>query len=464
MGGVGRYAPYPVKDRTAAERAVLANRVFRSILEGWVGRALAAPRPAGVAPDATALFRPDLAERLGQWSLRWQDAQDNAARNLAGRYQAASDHLGRMDSLENGRLVRDAALAAGLGIDRAAELKPPRDFVDITRFFRRVDERSLDQVNPELVEVERPIYPRGVGVTLGEQIEIAGRVYSMILADAVFQFLAARRGAAEARNEAAIFGGVLGERLGFWSDLWSQAEDALAAEPSLDMAAARDRSARPAWAGVRLVGPDARPGPNQLHIERMRALEDGRFLRDALKQPGRSGDERLYMDRLRALADVARFFRIDAERELLAESRPNTSDATAASRAVAAAAGRMYQAIWDEAARRYLELPRAGAATEDAEAIFDPHLAERLGFWSIRWGRAQAGAGESAHLVARFDAVRSHIDRMAALEDGRALNDVFRRARRGGEAANVAPPLAFADVARFFRLEAQWELERLKSR
>jgi hypothetical protein len=465
MSGVGRYAPFPVKDTSAAERAVLASRVFRSILDGWVGRVVGVPRPAGGAADAAALFRPELAERLGQWSLRWQDAQDNAAKNLAGRYQAVSDHLGRMDSLENGRLVRDAAQAAGLGTDRAAELKPPPVFADITRFFRRVDERSLDQVNPDLVEVERPIYPRGVAVTLGEQIEIAGRAYATTLNDAVARFLAARRGAAKATNESTIFDAVLAERLGFWSDLWSQAEDALAAEPSLHMAAARNRSARPAWAGVRLVGPDAPPGPIHLHIERMSALENGRFLQDAIHQAGRVSDERLDMNQLRTFADVARFFRIDAERQLLEESRPNSADATASSRTVAADASRIYTATWDAAARRYVELPRADAATADVGAVCDPLLAERLGFWSIRWGRAQASAGESAHIVARFDAVRSHIERMATLEDGRALNEALGRAGRGGGGvAAVAPPRAFAEVARFFRLEAQWELARLKSR
>src|SRR5262249_24520277 len=75
MSGVGRYAPFPVKDTSAAERAVLASGILRTIIDGWVGRALAVPRPAGGAADAAALFRPEVAERLGQWSLRWQDAQ-----------------------------------------------------------------------------------------------------------------------------------------------------------------------------------------------------------------------------------------------------------------------------------------------------------------------------------------------------------------------------------------------------
>jgi hypothetical protein len=54
---------------------------------------------------------------------------------------------------------------------------------------------------------------------------------------------------------------------------------------------------------------------------------------------------------------------------------------------------------------------------------------------------------------------------MAALEDGRSLHDALARAGRGdGGTAAPALPREFTEVARFFRLEAMWELERIKSR
>ncbi len=104
-----------------------------------------------------------------------------------------------------------------------------------------------------------------------------------------------------------------------------------------------------------------------------------------------------------------------------------------------------------------------GAKPTDARLIFDSRLAERLAAWSISWGRAQVGAGGSR--VARFAAIREHIERMVSLEDGRSLRDAFERDGPliGGPAA-PAPPREFAEVARFFRLEALWELELIRSR
>lgn len=65
----------------------------------------------------------------------------------------------------------------------------------------------------------------------------------------------------------------------------------------------------------------------------------------------------------------------------------------------------------------------------------------------------------------QFTAVRSHIGRMASLEEARSLRDVLERAGQlSGGPAGPAPPREFADVARFFRLEALWELEQIKSR
>ena len=192
--GQGRYTPYPVKDPTAAERAVVAGRAYRTTLDVLVQRATAPPGPGGGPPDEDALFSTELVERLGQWSLRLQEAQDNAAKNLAGRYDALANHLGRMRSLEDGRFLREAAEPGGLMKGRSVDMKPPRLFTEIARFFRPVDERGIDRVIPELVESERPLNPRGVAVTAAERVDIAGRVYWAILSAAVDRFLAPPRG------------------------------------------------------------------------------------------------------------------------------------------------------------------------------------------------------------------------------------------------------------------------------
>jgi hypothetical protein len=459
--GRGRYTPYPVKDPTAAERAVMAARAFRTALDESAQRALTAPRQGGGPPDDAALFSPELAERLGRWSLRWQRARDNAAKRLDDRYQALSDHLARMSSLEDGRLVREAVKRSGVAIERAIEPKPPRLFAEIARFFRPVDEWGTDEVVPELVEAERPLNPRGTDVTARERVEIASRAYRTILDDAVARFLASQRAGAPRGGEGAIFDAVLAERLGSWSDLWRQAQDAAVADPSVRSAAARNRSDRLAWAGIRLADPDWRLATIRSHIERMTALEEGRFLREAVQRAGLPADELVQKSRLREFADVARFFRLEATSQLPEASRPTGKDASASSRA--ADAGRIYQAIWDKAARRYLSAPRPNGVHPDARLYFDSRLAERLGSWSIRWARAHAGAGED--FAARYAAVRSHIERMASLEDGRSLHDALERGGRGmvGDAA-LSHSREFAEVARFFRLEALWELERIKSR
>jgi hypothetical protein len=446
----GRYWPYPVKDPTAAERVAIAGRVYRTVLDGWARRAMTPPRPGEGQSDEDDLDSLELAERSGQWSLRWQEAQDNAAKSLAARYQALSDHLDRMSSLEDGRPLRGAGEATVVPAGRSGEPKAPRLVAEIARFFRPVDERGIDRVVPQLVENERPLKSRGRAVTPAERVEIAGRVYQAILDDAVDRYPASSRAGAARPADGAIFDALLAERLGHWSDLWRQAEDDAVMAPD-----ARSASARLAPAGARLGVPAARRAAVKAHVERMSALEGGRFLQGARDHAGRPAVEAGDMTRLREFAEIARFFRIEAESRLPEASRPKGTDVTASSRAADAA--RIYQAILDGAARRYRETAREGAAPADVHLGFDPRLAERLASWSIRWARAQGGDGRNS----QFAAIRSHIERMASLEDGRSLHDAIARA--GGPAA-TALPREFAEVARFFRLEAAWELEIVRSR
>ena len=192
----------------------------------------------------------------------------------------------------------------------------------------------------------------------------------------------------------------------------------------------------------------------------MSALESGRFLNDALERAGRPAVEPVDLNRLREFADVARFFRIEAESQLPKASRPNGTDVTASSRARPRPGftGRFWTAR------------HAGTGRCPAQAGHPPTPAP----FSIPASRSGSGHGPSAGGVprpvgegtlARFAAVRSHIERMASLEDGRSLRDALARAGPPiDKSVAPAPPREFAEVARFFRLEALWELERIKSR
>ena len=212
-----------------------------------------------------------------------------------------------MTSLEEGRWPRGAGR--------------PRLVADVARFFRPVNEMGLEQVVPELVEVERPLNPRGVSVTPDERVEIAARIYQTILDDAAAGFLAARPKDGTTPDPSMVFDAGLAERLGWWSDLWRQAEDAAIADPAARTAAVRNRSARPAFGGARLAGPDARPDTVRSHVGRMTALEEGRSLRDALERAGRPASEPLDTSHFRGFVEVARFFRIEAESPLPPASR-----------------------------------------------------------------------------------------------------------------------------------------------
>jgi hypothetical protein len=450
----GSYSPYLAKDPTADERVEIAGRVYRAVLDDWVRRAGRPRRPEKGAADVEARSLLELVERLGPWSLRWQEAQDNVAKSRAARYQSLSDHLVRMSDLEHGRFRHesDRAKAGGAPVEPKADDIP----AEAARFFRPIDGWSLDQDVSTRLQSGRPLNPVGVGVTPAEQAEIAARVYRAVLDEAVRRYLASPREGEPRRQQEAIFDAPLAERLGFWSDLWSQAQDAADQERS-----SRSTAARASLGGIRSVGTRGRLAANRAHIERMNDLERGRVADGARERAGRPAVASVDVTRLRAFTEVARFFRIEAEDRLPDGSGTRDADAMDSEQAVTAS--RIYRAILDGAALRYREAPRAGGVPADVGLVFDSRLAERLAAWSVRWARAQIRA--DGRRASRFTAVQSHVERMAAIEDGRSLRDVLQRPvlADGGMAAS-APPREFADVARFFRLRALWELEGIKAR
>jgi hypothetical protein len=455
----GSYSPYLVKDPTADERVEVAGRVYRAVLDEWVRRAGTPPRPGGWAADVEARSRLELVERLGPWSLRWQEAQDNAAKSRAARYQSLSNHLARMSDLEHGRFGHESDRAKAAG----APLEPRADDIpaEAARFFRPIDGWSLDQVVPTHLQSGRPLNPVGVGVTPAEQAEMAARVYRAVLDETVARWLASPREGEPRREAEPQFDALLAERLGFWSDLWGRSQDAESRDTASRPLAARGGSARVSLAGARSPGPLGRTAAIQAHIERMSELEHGHFLDGVLKRAGRPTSQPIEMKRFPEFAQVARFFRVEAETRLTGAPTPKKSDTTDSSQVETA--GRMYRAILDGAAHRYREAPRADAVPPDVHLIFDPGLAERLAAWSARWARALIRTDWSR--LSSFTAVRSHVERMASLEDGRSLRDALERAGlHTGALAPLATPREFADVARFFRLEAFWELEQLRSR
>jgi hypothetical protein len=457
MRHIGGYSPYPVKDPTADERAVVAGRVYRAVLDEWLLGATRTPRSERAAADIEARTKVELAERLGPWSLRWQEAQDNAARSRADRYQAMSDHLGRMSALADGRLLRETGQAIG----GPAGPRPVRGWADVARFFRPIDDWGIDRIIPALLVSERPLNPQGVAVTSAEQVEIAGRVYQMILEEAVDRVQASPPRGETRSDELASFDGLLAERLAFWSDLWRQSQDLAARDRSLRSLAVGGRPAGVASAGPRAAGLSGPTATMRSHYERMSELENGRFVDNVLKRAGRSAGSPVDVTRFPEFVEAVRFFRIEADSLLSGATKSKGTDATDSGQA--ATAGRIYRAILDGAARRYRKVPRAGQTFADLRLVFDPRTAERLAAWSVHWARAEIRTDTSR--VSQFNAVRSHAERMASLEDGRSLHDALDRA--GADVVGVAAPAPrreFADVARFCRLEALWELAQVKSR
>ena len=152
---------------------------------------------------------------------------------------------------------------------------PLDELAEVARFFRPIDEWDIDRIIPTLLHSERPLNPQGVAVTPAEQVEIADRVYHVILDEAVNQFLASPRVGETRPDKAAVLDALVAERLGLWSDLWRQSQDAAARDPSARLRAVGDRPARLPSVTARNAGPVGPTATLRSHIERMSRTGDG---------------------------------------------------------------------------------------------------------------------------------------------------------------------------------------------
>ena len=215
-------------------------------------------RSGRAGPDVVARANLELAERLGPWSLRWQEAQDNAARSRAARYQSMADHLGRMSTLANECSWRILARGPKGGSDRSQFADQPRSHGSSVRSMRG----DLTGSFTRSFSPGCPSMGQGVAVTHAEQVEIADRIDDVIMDEAIERFPASPR-----QDDMQSINGLLAERLGFWSDLWRQSQDVTARDRPGRSLADGDRSASVASAEARAAGPSGPAATLRLHLE-----------------------------------------------------------------------------------------------------------------------------------------------------------------------------------------------------
>ncbi len=219
----GHYSPYPVRDPTAGERAVVAGRVYRAVLDEWARWAVTTPRPGRRAAGCRGPIRLELIERLGPWSLPLAGSGGQRGEE-PGRPLPVLGGSPRPDDVpwKQGRFRRETGPAKRRGAGRTAAASRLGRGRAVLPADRRVGNRPD---RSDALPSERPLNPVGVAVGPAEQAEIAGRVYRAILDEAVNRFLASPRDGERRREEVAMFDARLAERLGFWSDLWRQSQD-----------------------------------------------------------------------------------------------------------------------------------------------------------------------------------------------------------------------------------------------
>jgi hypothetical protein len=139
--------PERVTDPTAKERAALAEQVYRDTIDRTGDMITAPPVNAGDRNSYTRILNAELAERLGQWSTRWRDAQFATAETPAARVAALSAHRDRMVHLADFSFLAEAAgfKERKNQIPRPADVKDLglADFANSARFLLLESEARL---------------------------------------------------------------------------------------------------------------------------------------------------------------------------------------------------------------------------------------------------------------------------------------------------------------------------------
>lgn len=144
----------------ARERVELAKRIYRERILFGLNRRIAPPSTPNRPGDP--LLNEAMAEDLHRWSVRWMEAECDAAADRAGRVAAAQAHLDRMMTVESGKMARkelaDHPLVKGLDKGKSPlvdigveELRNIRDelaettrrYPEVARYFRLEAEARL---------------------------------------------------------------------------------------------------------------------------------------------------------------------------------------------------------------------------------------------------------------------------------------------------------------------------------
>jgi hypothetical protein len=145
----------------ARERVELAKRIYRERILSGLERRASSPLSASNPPE-DPLLNEAMAEDLHKWSVRWLEAECDAAPTQAGRMTAARAHLDRMIALESGKMVRkeladhplvkeldeDKSALVDIGVDDLRKVwdqlsASTRRYPDVARYFRLEAEARL---------------------------------------------------------------------------------------------------------------------------------------------------------------------------------------------------------------------------------------------------------------------------------------------------------------------------------
>jgi hypothetical protein len=138
----------------AQERIELAKQTYRGrILYGLERRSDPPRTPAGLSEEP--LLNEAMAEDLHKWSVRWMEAECDAAADRAGRVAAAQAHLDRMKSIEAGRMARKE-LADHPFVKELDQRKSPLVDLDVQEMRKVWDQLAItSQRYPEVARYFR---------------------------------------------------------------------------------------------------------------------------------------------------------------------------------------------------------------------------------------------------------------------------------------------------------------------